>query len=95
VSELSNLFAQFGIQPYLNHTQTLIALVDPDGRLREWNSAFGQMKKAYPGVASLKDFLAASSQSLFIEMMQAKESRQASLELSSAPKGSSSLSNMK
>jgi diguanylate cyclase len=87
VSELANLFAQFGIQPYLNHTQTLIVLIDSDGRLLEWNLAFGQVKKAYPGAASIQDILAAPSQSLFVELIQAKEPRHANLELSSYPKG--------
>jgi diguanylate cyclase (GGDEF)-like protein len=87
VSELASLFAQSGIQPYLNHTQTLIVLIDPDGRLLEWNPAFGQMKKAHPGAAAIQDILAAPSQSLFAELIQTKEPRQASLELSSFPKG--------
>jgi diguanylate cyclase (GGDEF)-like protein len=87
LNELANLFAQFNIQSFLNFTQTLIVLIDSDGRLLAWNPAFGQMKEASPNAASIQDLFVASSQPLFSEMMQAKEPRQASLGLSSEPKG--------
>jgi len=87
LSELANLFAQFGVQSFLNHTQTLIILLDSDGQLREWNSAFDRLKESYPNALSIQDFLADSSQSLFAEMMQAKEPRQANLELDIGQKG--------
>jgi diguanylate cyclase (GGDEF)-like protein len=88
LSELANLFRQFGIPLFLKYTQTLIVLIDPEGRLLEWNPAFGRMKKANPSAASIQDFITASSQSTFIEMLQAKEPRPASLKLVSGPKGS-------
>jgi diguanylate cyclase (GGDEF)-like protein len=87
VSELANLFAQFGLQPFLNYTQTLIVLIGSDDRLLEWNPAFGQMAVSCPSSASIQDFLAASSQPLFTEMRQANEPRQASLELKIGPGG--------
>ena len=87
MSELSNLFAKFGLQLYLDNTQTLIVLIDSEGQLLEWNPAFNQMKETYSQSASIQDFVAESSQSLFTEMMQAKEPWQAGLELRSTPKG--------
>lgn len=87
MSELANLFAEYGIQPFLTHTQTIIVLVDSGGQLLEWNPAFERMKESSPKAASIQDFVAASSQPLFSEMMQAKEPRQASLELNTGPKG--------
>jgi diguanylate cyclase (GGDEF)-like protein len=87
LSELANLFAQFGVRPFLNYTQALIVLIDSDGQLLEWNLAFGRTKGSCPGAASIQDFLTASSQPLFAKMMQAKEPRQASLDLSTSPKG--------
>ena len=87
MSELANLFAQFGLQPFLNHTQTLIVLIDSDGRLLEWNPAFGRMKESTLDATSIQDFLTASSQSLFTEMMRTKEPRQASLWFSFDQKG--------
>jgi diguanylate cyclase (GGDEF)-like protein len=87
LSELANLFAQFGIHPFLNYTQTPIVLIDSNGQLLEWNLAFGRMKDSCPGAESVQDFLTAFSQPLFAEMMQAKEPRQASLELNTSPSG--------
>jgi len=86
LSKLASLFAQFGIQPYLNHTQTLVVLIDSDGQLLEWNPAFAKMKGACPNAASIQGFIADSSQPLFIEMMQAEKPWQASLELISSSK---------
>lgn len=87
MSELANLFRQFGLPQFLNYTQTLIVHIDPEGRLLEWNPAFGRMKKANPSAASIQGFLAVSSQSLFTETILAKEPRKTNLELSSGPKG--------
>jgi diguanylate cyclase len=87
VSELAKIFAQVGFQKFLNYTQTLIVLVNSEGRLLEWNPAFDRMKGSSPNDALIQSFLAASSQSLFIEMLQAKEPRQASLKLGADPKG--------
>jgi len=41
LSELANLFAQFGIRPFLNYTQTLIVLIDSNGSFWSgtWHSA--------------------------------------------------------
>lgn len=87
MSELANLFAKYGLQPLLEQTQTLIAQIDADGRLKEWNPAFGRMKESHPGAASIQDFLIASSRPVFAELIQTKEPRQASLGLSFGPKG--------
>jgi diguanylate cyclase (GGDEF)-like protein len=87
MSELASLFAQYGIQPLLERTQILIAQIDFDGKLKEWNPAFERMKASHPDAASIQDFLLAASQPVFAKLMQAKEPRQASLGLSFGPKG--------
>lgn len=82
MEQLADLFGQFGIQFFLNHTQILIARIDSDGRLQEWNSALGKMKEMCPKSVSIQDFLTPACQPIFVEMIQSKEPKQTKLEFS-------------
>lgn len=86
MNQLASLFAQFGIQHFLERTQTLIALIDFDGKLQEWNPAFDGVKARHPQVESIQGLLAPSCHSIFSDMIRPKELRQASLEFNSGLK---------
>jgi diguanylate cyclase (GGDEF)-like protein len=82
MDQLADLFGQFGIQFFLNHTQILIARIDSDGRLQEWNPALGKMKDICPASVLIQDFLTPACQPVFVEAIQSKEPRQTNLEFS-------------
>jgi len=68
-SELSRLFAQYGVEPFLESTSLLVALLEKDGELISWNPAFDSLKQTLPDGTRLKDFLAPSSAALFEELL--------------------------
>lgn len=84
MNELAHLFAQYGPEPLLNTSQTLIALVTADGKLLECNPAFDQLRVKQPA-AGLEDWLIPASQSLLLEKMQTGEFNQISLSLKIRP----------
>ncbi|MEO5888469.1 MAG: GGDEF domain-containing protein [Anaerolineales bacterium] len=65
VSELAALFAEYGIEPFLEITSLLVMLLEKDGGLIAWNPAFGSLKKTLPDKTHVKDFLAPSSRVSF------------------------------
>ena len=65
MSQLATLFAQYGVEPFLESTSLLVALLDKDGTLLSWNPAFGMHKEIHPDKVYLKDFLSSGSGVLF------------------------------
>ena len=45
LSELIDLFAQYGVEPFLEATSLLVVLLDKDGSLLSWNLAFDLFKQ--------------------------------------------------
>lgn len=68
-NDLAVLFAQYGIESFLESTNLLVVLLEKDGELLSWNPAFEGLKKTLPDAAHLKDFLSASSKLLFEELL--------------------------
>lgn len=68
-NDLAVLFAQYGIDSFLESTNLLVVLLEKDGELLSWNPAFDLLKKILPDNVYLKDFLSASSKSLFEELL--------------------------
>lgn len=64
-SELAALFAEYGIEPFLETTGLLVLLLEKDGELLAWNPAFASLKKIPSDKAHIKDFLAPSSRISF------------------------------
>lgn len=69
--ELSDMFAQYGVEPFLEATGMLVGLLDRDGSLLSWNAALDSRKGAHPGETQLRDFLSSSSRSLFDRLLTA------------------------
>ncbi|HEX6268791.1 MAG TPA: GGDEF domain-containing protein [Anaerolineales bacterium] len=63
--ELTELFAQYGVEPFLKSTNLLVVLLDRDGKILSSNPSFGRVQQTLPGKKSLKDFLSASGLELF------------------------------
>ena len=64
-SELAALFAEYGIEPFLETTGLLVLLLEKDGELLAWNPAFASLKKILSDKTHIKDFLALSSRISF------------------------------
>ena len=67
--ELTELFAQYGVESFLKSTNLLVVVLDRDGKLLSWNPAFGLVQQALPDKKLLKDFLSPSSTALFDELL--------------------------
>jgi diguanylate cyclase (GGDEF)-like protein len=64
-NDLVALFAQYGIESFLETTSLLVVLLERHGELLSWNPAFDSLKKNLPDTTQMKDFLSASSQASF------------------------------
>lgn len=67
--ELTELFAQYGVQSFIKSTNLLVVLLDKDGKLLSWNPSFDPVQRALPDKKLLKDFLSPSSIALFDELL--------------------------
>jgi diguanylate cyclase (GGDEF)-like protein len=69
LSELSTLFAQYGVDPFLESTSLLVVLLNKDGTLISWNPSFDSIKQMQAEKTRLNEFLAASSEGLFNQLL--------------------------
>ena len=69
MNQLAALFAQYGVESFLESTGLLVVLLDRDGRLLSWNPAFDSHKTAYPDKKYLKEFLSSPSERLFDRLL--------------------------
>jgi diguanylate cyclase (GGDEF)-like protein len=68
--ELALLFAQYGVEMFLESTHALVAILDNDGRLLSWNPSFEQLKQNLPSHDFVQDFLSSPSKFLFDEFLR-------------------------
>lgn len=69
MSQLASLFAQYGVEPFLETTTFLIVLLDQQGNLLSWNPSFDSIQQNYSGKPQLKDLLSATTQDRFMELL--------------------------
>ena len=69
MSELTDLFAQYGVEAFLESTHLLVILLDEEGALVSWNPAFDLLKQSHRGKIHLKNFLASSSEDSFDQLL--------------------------
>ena len=69
LSELTSLFAQYGVEPFLESTSLLVVLLDKDGSLLSWNPAFDPLKQSHGDQTRLRDFLSSPSEALFDRLL--------------------------
>lgn len=68
MSELSTLFAQYGVEAFLESTSVLVVLLDKEGRLISWNPAFDVLREGQREKTHLKHFLV-SDKELFDQFL--------------------------
>ncbi len=68
--ELATLFAQYGVEAFLEATSALVAVLDKDGKLLSWNPAFEQLKQTLPAASLAKDFISLPGRVLFDEFLK-------------------------
>ena len=61
-SELAALFAEYGIDPFLESTGLLVLVLETDGALIAWNPAFDSLKRTQADKTHLQDFISSSSE---------------------------------
>ena len=64
-SKLAVLFARYGVEPFLESTNLLVAVLDRDGILLSWNPSFNTLIQSMPERRLLKDFLLLASKPPF------------------------------
>jgi diguanylate cyclase (GGDEF)-like protein len=69
LSQLATLFAQYGVEPFLESTSLFVVLLDQEGSLLSWNPTFDLLKQVQTEKTLLKDFLSASSEARFGELL--------------------------
>ena len=68
LSELAALFAQNGVEAFLESTSLLVVLLDKEGSLLSWNPSFESLKQTYPDKTHLREFLSSPSEALFDQL---------------------------
>jgi diguanylate cyclase (GGDEF)-like protein len=68
--ELAALFAQYGVETFLESTNALVAVLDENGKLLSWNPSFEQLKQNLPSGRFVCDFLSSPSRVLFEEFLK-------------------------
>jgi diguanylate cyclase (GGDEF)-like protein len=68
LTELTALFAQYGVEPFLESTSLLVAVLDQDGNLLSWNPAFEAFRQARRDETNLRNFLSSASEELFTRL---------------------------
>jgi diguanylate cyclase (GGDEF)-like protein len=68
LSQLTTLFAQYGVEPFLESTSLWVVLLDQDGSLLSWNPSFDSFKQTHSDKTHLMSFLSSPSESLFKQL---------------------------
>ncbi len=68
-AELAALFAQYGVEPFLEATTALVVLLDKASKLLAWNQSFGSFKQTRPDKTCLRDFLSSPSRSVLVQLL--------------------------
>jgi diguanylate cyclase (GGDEF)-like protein len=69
LSQLAALFAQYGVEPFLESTGLFVILLDPKGTLLSWNPSFDSFKQLHAEKTRINDLLHSSSENRFEELL--------------------------
>jgi diguanylate cyclase (GGDEF)-like protein len=69
LSQFSSLFAQYGVEPFLESTSLLVVLLDQDGTPLSWNPAFNLFADSHSKKPQFRELLSTSSQERFTELL--------------------------
>lgn len=83
---LAALFAQYGVEAFLESTNALVAVLDQQGKLLSCNPSFETLRQSMPLCEDVRDFLSVPSKVLFDEFLKTtlaeRARKQANLEFS-------------
>ncbi len=68
--QLTGLFAQYGIDEFLEFTSSLVTILDKEGKFLSWNLSMEKLKRNLPNALHLREFLSFPSQVLFDEFLK-------------------------
>lgn len=71
LTQLATLFAQYGVESFLEETSLLVGLLDQDGSLLSSNRAFEALRQTHPDQTHLKSFLSSASEALLDRLLSA------------------------
>lgn len=84
--QLSDLFARYGVDGFLEFTSSLVTILDKAGSFLAWNLPMEKIKRNLPDARGVRDFLSSPSQILFDEFLkttiQERMRKQSALEFS-------------
>lgn len=69
LNPLAALFAQYGVDPFLESTSLWVVLLNPEGAMFSWNPSFDSFKQTRPEKPHFQDFLAAPSAERFMALL--------------------------
>ncbi len=67
--DLAAIFAQYGVESFLETTGMLVGLLDPEGNLLSANTAFQALRASRDTPPDLRSFLSVASKALFDELL--------------------------
>ena len=67
---LAVLFAQYGVESFLESTNALVAVLNGEGEMLSYNAAFEQFRQKLPDCSHLRDCLSSPSKILFDEFFK-------------------------
>ena len=69
MSQLAALFAQYGVDPFLESTSLFVVLLDQEGQLISWNHSFDSFSQTRREKTFLRDFISPASEERFAELL--------------------------
>ena len=69
MSQLASLFAQYGVEPFLESTSLLVVLLDREGTPLSWNPSFNSFTDSRSEKPLFREILATSSRERFTELL--------------------------
>ena len=69
MSQFASLFAQYGVEPFLESTSLLVVLLDQGGAPLSWNPSFNSFIESRSEKPLFRDILATSSRQRFTELL--------------------------
>ena len=70
LSQLAAMFAQYGVEPFLETTSSLVILLDDVGNLISWNPSFDSFRQVAPEKTRLRSFLSPLSEDRSEELLE-------------------------
>jgi diguanylate cyclase (GGDEF)-like protein len=68
--EVEQMFALYGVETFLETTNVLAAILDPEGKMLSWNPSFDQLRQNAPDASLVSDYLSSPSKTELDEFLK-------------------------